>query len=1120
MKTNTQTFEDILKNTVTPWGEVGYITYKRTYSRRLKEDDPTSPTEEFPQTVKRVVEACRTQLKVGFTEEEEKEFAQDLLSLKGSVAGRFWWQLGTRTVKQLGLLSLQNCAYTTINHPVDPFVWAMDALMLGSGVGFSIQREHVYQMPKVKSKIKIERKDTNDADYIVPDSREGWVKLLGRVLKAHFYGGQGFSYSTICIRGKGAPIKGFGGTASGPEELCWGINEIHKILNSRAGQKLRPIDCLDIMNIIGAVVVAGNVRRSALICIGDSDDLDYLKAKRWDLGTIPNWRSMSNNSVYCADPSKLPNEFWETYQQGEPYGLINIDLARKVGRLGETQYPDNCVGFNPCQPEFATVLTKEGVRQFKDIQIGTEIWSKEGWTKVINKWSTGIKPVNAYHTTGGVFVGTSNHRVDTRDGKVEVRYADAILTISAPYCPVEEQIPPDTYTPVERVEYLGEHEVFDITVDNQSHTYWTGGLSVSNCAEQGLADFETCVTGDTRIQTELGSFKIRDLVGKKVKVFNGENWSETTPFIAKNNDEFLRIRFSDGSYLDATKYHEFSASVPTNKRVFKKLRADQLKAGMYLPKFELGQVQGLSTEWAYTLGAFAGDGYLDAGKPVLCAVEDVYEQLFNNSKVRSANRMWKAEERLKYMYRAPIDTGNIEQEVWVQLRDSSAGLPDIIMSLDKKSSLDFLAGWIDTDGSIRNKLSNGEGFVICGSELKIRDAQLLCRRAGINYATVRRMSAAGERTNYGIRNRDIWGLQIPTFECKEINTILKRIQNFGDRYKKNNAYAESALIDTAPRQRIVSIEPIEEKQASYCFSEPIRHMGVFGNVLTYQCCLSEIFLPNVDSKEELFRVARNLYRVNKHSLRLGCHLKQTEEIVHKNMRMGIGVTGVWQATDEQRGWLSDCYEYLREYDIEYSDVNGWPVSIKLTTTKPSGTLSLLAGVTPGAHPSPAGPYYIRRIRMAADSPLVALCRKNGYDVEYQRNFDKSNDKTTMVVSFPCSVPESTPIGGNISAITQLEMVKYMQTVWSDNAVSVTVYYRLDELDEIRAWLAENYAEGLKTVSFLLYHGHGFDQAPYETITKEAYETMKAKVTPITALSFVSEDSMEIEDCATGACPIK
>ena len=173
-----------------------------------------------------------------------------------------------------------------------------------------------------KGKIKIERKDTGDADFIVPDSREGWVKLLGRVLKAHFFSGEGFTYSTICIRSKGAVIKGFGGTASGPEDLCWGIGEIHRILNNRAHKKLRPIDCLDIMNIIGSVVVAGNVRRSAQIAIGDFDDLEFLKAKRWDLGSIPNWRAMSNNSIVSPeDFNDMPNEFWETYNQGEPYGL-------------------------------------------------------------------------------------------------------------------------------------------------------------------------------------------------------------------------------------------------------------------------------------------------------------------------------------------------------------------------------------------------------------------------------------------------------------------------------------------------------------------------------------------------------------------------------------------------------------------------------------------------------------------------------------------------------------------------------------------------------------------------------------------------------------------------------
>ena len=334
----------------TPWGPLGYVTYKRTYARRLNENNPNSKTEEFKDTIDRVITACQKQLKVGFTPYEEERLKEILLSLKGSVAGRFMWQLGTKTIDRLGLMSLQNCAFTVVNEPIRPFTWAMDALMLGSGVGYNIQREHVYELPKVKpKKIKIIRKDTPDADFIVPDSREGWVELLRRSLEAHFYTGQGFTYSTICIRGKGEPIKGFGGVASGPNELCWGIERISEQLNKRRGKKLRPIDCLDIMNIIGYIVVAGNVRRSAQIAIGDYDDTQFLEAKRWDLN-IPNWRAMSNNSVVCNDITLLPEQFWNGYNgNSEPYGLINLRLAKEVGRTGDKRYPDpDVAGFNPC----------------------------------------------------------------------------------------------------------------------------------------------------------------------------------------------------------------------------------------------------------------------------------------------------------------------------------------------------------------------------------------------------------------------------------------------------------------------------------------------------------------------------------------------------------------------------------------------------------------------------------------------------------------------------------------------------------------------------------------------------------------------------------------------------
>ena len=337
----------------TPFSTVGYITYKRTYARRLDEANPSSATEEFPDTVERVIKAANTQLGCNFDSLEQERLRKYLMELKGTVAGRFLWQMGTDTVGRLGLASLQNCAFTVINDPVRPFTWAMDMLMLGSGVGYNIQRKNVDKLPEVNMAFtRPTRVDSNDADFIVPDSREGWVQLLGKTLKAAFLSDKKntFTYSTVLVRGKGSTIKGFGGTASGPEDLCWGIEKISEVLEKRAGKKLRPIDCLDVMNIIGAVVVAGNVRRSAQIAIGDPDDVEYLLAKRWDMGNIPSWRAMSNNSVVCNDFKDLHEYFWDGYEgKGEPYGLINLRLSRKVGRLGDTNYPDPDVeGYNPC----------------------------------------------------------------------------------------------------------------------------------------------------------------------------------------------------------------------------------------------------------------------------------------------------------------------------------------------------------------------------------------------------------------------------------------------------------------------------------------------------------------------------------------------------------------------------------------------------------------------------------------------------------------------------------------------------------------------------------------------------------------------------------------------------
>ena len=181
---------------------------------------------------------------------------------------------------------------------------------------------------------------------------------------------------------------------------------------------------------------------------------------------------------------------------------------------------------------------------------------------------------------------------------------------------------------------------------------------------------------------------------------------------------------------------------------------------------------------------------------------------------------------------------------------------------------------------------------------------------------------------------------------------------------------------------------------------------------------------------------------------------------------------------------------------------------------------MLAGVTPGVHPA-YSQCYIRRIRMASADPLVQVCKEHGYHVEASKNFDGTSNWDTMVVSFPIMVPKGTVCAKDLSACQQLDYAKWLQTHWADNSVSVTVYYKKDELPQIREWLDKNFDKGVKTVSFLLHSEHGFIQAPYEEISFDTFKSLSKGVKPITKLD--NDQGMALKDsleCATGACPIK
>ena len=261
------------------------------------------------------------------------------------------------------------------------------------------------------------------------------------------------------------------------------------------------------------------------------------------------------------------------------------------------------------------------------------------------------------------------------------------------------------------------------------------------------------------------------------------------------------------------------------------------------------------------------------------------------------------------------------------------------------------------------------------------------------------------------------------------------------------------------------------------------------------CCLVETFPAKHDDLEDYLKTVKIAYLYGKTVTLSNTHWPETNAKMLKNRRIGLSQSGVIQAFNKfgRRNvyqWADRAYEHVKQLDEEYSNWFCIPKSVRTTSIKPSGTVSLLNGSTPGIH-FPESEYYIRRIRFAADSKLLDTLRDAGYHIEKDKY-----SPNTMVVSFPVKEPHFKKSKKDISIWEQLEIAAQYQYYWADNSVSITVTFKPEEESQIKNAL-EMYETRLKAVSFLRYEETGYEQAPYEAITKEQYEEMSKDLKPIT-----------------------
>ena len=349
------TFVEPYKNASVPWGPLGYVTFKRTYARRLNEFDPDATgTEEWWQTCRRVVEGMFNMQKqhvfslgLEWNDNKAQKTAKDaydrLFNLKWTPPGRGLWMMGTKFIEERTAAGLFNCAFRSTRDISSKggylFAWMMDALMVGIGVGFDTEGAGTIVIK--------EPEYTNDV-LVIDDSREGWVNSVHTLLDGFFFGSKVPKFDYSGIRPLGAEIKGFGGTSSGPDPLIELHDNLKEMFSAKIGEQITSVDIVDTENLIGRCVVSGNVRRSAALAMGRYDDKMYLEMKN-DQEKLYHHRWGSNNSFNAQVGMDYTWHAKQSQNNGEP-GYIWLDNARTRGRFKDgLRYDDiNVAGFNPC----------------------------------------------------------------------------------------------------------------------------------------------------------------------------------------------------------------------------------------------------------------------------------------------------------------------------------------------------------------------------------------------------------------------------------------------------------------------------------------------------------------------------------------------------------------------------------------------------------------------------------------------------------------------------------------------------------------------------------------------------------------------------------------------------
>lgn len=688
------------------------------------------------------------------------------------------------------------------------------------------------------------------------------------------------------------------------------------------------------------------VHNSALISLSNLSDERMRHAKSGAWWEQNGQRALANNSVAYTEKPEMGvfmSEWQSLYESksGER-GLFNRkaaqDQAAKVGRD-----PNHEFLTNPCLTgETLVMVHGRGLVPIRELAYRAQnkvhhVYSQNGVHHVYNqngevvpalfaKTSDAAEIWEVQLSNGGVVCATEYHNFVLADGtKCQLKdlVVGASLMTTASVC---------DYVQYDKTQTIEVHSFYK--TDRIEPVYCAGEPTTNsfalahivsgNCAEIILRPSELCVAADTPLITRKGIFPIASLVNEPVEVWNGEMWSEVTVRKTGTNQQLVRVTLSDGSYLDCTPDHRFSVK-NRFQRNYMEVEAKDLMSFTYTMQVEpikpITEYAGRVVEDAYTYGVAMGDGHI--------ANNCVTASLYGAKMLLPVNgRLGKVEQRVGYNVQSRMLRTDLDVVVFSRLRNDAA--LDVLQDWDRASILQFFAGWLDTDGSETN---TGGIRLYHGSESRIRAAQLYLTRAGVR-SSVCKMQDAGVRTNFAARNKPIWFLQIT--ECSEIPCQrLDVSRGHAPRFK-------------GKYQTVRSVERLVGFHDTYCFNEPQRHKGLFGNMLTFQCNLSEVVVRSDDTLETLkhkVEIATILGTLQSTLTEFVYLPPEWQQNCEEERLLGVSLTGIMdhpvlsggvESQEHMGEWLRTMRDHARQVNAQWAKKLQINPSKSITCVKPSG----------------------------------------------------------------------------------------------------------------------------------------------------------------------------------------